>query len=560
VEHTIIQGLFFVLLLALVGGLFARLLKTPVLMGYIIAGVIGGILLPSEVSGVSGLAEVGLILLLFSVGLELKLSDLTYTGKTAITGSIAQMILVCLAIFAFLSLFGFSLVESLVLAAGFSLSSTAIVVKMLEDRGETEAIHGEIMVGWLLTQDLAVIPLIALLPVLATGQSEILKVAATSISTGLIVVGAVFVIGRLLAPAFIRTIASTNSRELLVLSGVALALGTAYLVSFFGISPALGAFLAGVVISETQENHAVFSETRPLRNLFAVIFFVTLGFLISPEILIHRFPLIILITAFVLVSKIVIVSAIMLIFGYKGKTNLSAAIGLAQIGEFSFVIFITATSLGLLSQASASIGISTTLLSLILTPYMFRLIIPVWRILRKYKLFKPGISSKNKNRKFDLSNHIIICGYGRMGKWVGKALDSVNIPYIVIDYNQKVVQKVKKEGGNILFGDPSEPAILNEAQPQKAKAIVIAIPDPVSEEEVITYCQNYYPNLDIIARAHLDVNVAKLVQMKINKVIQPEFEAALSVVRQILKLAGKNSSDISQHISQLRSMHTKFIK
>jgi CPA2 family monovalent cation:H+ antiporter-2 len=258
VESIVFQNLFLILLTALFGGLIARSLKLPPLIGYLAAGIFGSRLLANHLLGIQGLAEIGLILLLFSVGLELSLSRLAHTGAIAVLGAIIQMFLVGTISFIALSFWGISAQSAIALSCGFSLSSTALVVKLLEDKAELDAIHGEIMVGWLLTQDLAVIPIIALLPLLSAGGGEWLPIAGQSLLVSFLLVASVFFLGRLVVPFFVHTIASANSRELLVLASVCLALGTAYLVSLFGLSPALGAFLAGVVISETQENHAIF--------------------------------------------------------------------------------------------------------------------------------------------------------------------------------------------------------------------------------------------------------------------------------------------------------------
>jgi len=551
VESEIIQSLFLILFLALVGGVSARALKLPTLIGYILAGVIAGFFFPTNLSGASSLAEIGLILLLFSIGLELNFGKLAETGFVAVFGAILQIISITILISLGLILFGIRTEEALVLGAGFSLSSTALVVKILEDKAETNAIHGRLMISWLLTQDLAVIAMFTLLPVLGANTSDFFYVAAKSISASTLVLASAYLLGRKLVPFLIHKIASTNTRELLILSSVGFALGTALLVASFGISGALGAFVAGVVISESQEKHAIFAETRPLRDLFIIIFFATLGLFIDPHIFLTRLVLIIALSVIILLLKTSVTYFISRLLGYKGKTSWSLALGLSQIGEFSFVIFIAARKLNLLSQDLASIGASTALITLISTPFMFNLApIVSRRFSSKSASNKPGKTTSN------LNNHVVICGHGRVGQWVGKALDQVDTPYIIIDYDQKVISSALKSKTPFLYGDPSEIDILKKSGVEKAKAIVITIPDIMVQEEIISHCQSLAPESPIISLAHLNKDVFALNHFGVQKVVQPEFEGAASIVKELLLLFNKRPSEVKKQISLLRRAHT----
>jgi CPA2 family monovalent cation:H+ antiporter-2 len=240
----------------------------------------------------------------------------------------------------------------------------------------------------------------------------------------------------------------------------------------------------------------------------------------------------------------------MIFVGYKSRAAVATAIGLSQIGEFSFVIFLTSEKLGILSPELASVGTATALVTLICTPFLFRFPKPVWR--------KIGHLIKQNPASFkeDFKDHVVICGYGRMGSWIGKALDQLKIPFVIIDYNYKVVRKARVQGIPVIFGDPSEPEILEHAKIRNAKAVVVAIPDLVTQEEVISYCQSVVPNISIFARAHLDEDVSKLSQMRIKKVIQPEFEASLGVIKEIMRLNNKNKEEIATKIISLRRLHS----
>lgn len=559
----IILGLFWVIGAAVVGGILSKFLKLPSLVGYIIIGIIFGAILPVGIKDISVLAEVGTILLLFSIGVELSLDQLARFFKVAIFGSTIQIILVTGISYLTLNLLGFDYATSLVLSIGFSMSSTAVLVMILGDRGEMETVHGGVMFSWALVQDLAVIPIMVILPALSHVGAGIVSVILISLGKSIFMIVASVFLGKLVVPRLIHFISALNSRELLLLTSVTLALGTALMASFFGISPALGAFLAGIVISGSQEHHAIFAETRPLRDLFMALFFVTLGFLITPQVLISKFLLILAIAFMVIVLKAVVVFIVSIAFGYRGKTAVANSFGLAQVGEFAFVIFTVALGLNLLTPTNATLGISVTLVTLVISPILIKFAVPTWRKLRDLTVGFPMFSKlftaseKRSNDPQILENHIIICGYGRVGKWVGRALTEFNIPFIVIEYNQQIVSELKDGGISVLYGDPTEPEVLEAVGIRGAKAIVLAIPDRVAQETLITYVQTVAPPVKIISRAHLDSDWEKLKTLRVDKVVQPEFEAATEIIRTILSNMGKSSDDVSSSIKGLRMSHSK---
>jgi len=556
-------GLFFVVVAAVAGGFLARLLKVPSLVGYIVAGILIGAILPQGLKEVSGLAQVGIILLLFSIGVELSFERLSRYLRIAVFGALIQIVLVTFFGYVILHWFGFSSAAALVLSLGFSVSSTAVLVKVLADRGEADTIHGEIIIGWLLVQDLAVIPMMIALPFIAASGGNWASGAFISAIKAILVILGVILLGKKIVPYTVHILAGTNSRELLLLASIALALGTAAITSFFGISPALGAFLAGVVISESQEHHAIFAETRPLRDLFLALFFVTLGFLVAPSVIISKLGLIIVLTLIVIALKVLVVFVVSSVFGYKGKTGIANSFGLAQVGEFAFVIFSASFALRILSSEETSIGISVTLLTLIFSPILYRSVVPFWRKMKLLTVKHPALSKffmSGEKHDFDeniLKDHIIVCGYGRVGSWVGKALKEYEIPFVVVDYNQKVVQELKNAGTAVIYGDPTEPEVLEAVGIRGAKAIILAIPDREVQETLITYVQTVAPDVKIISRAHRDEDWEKLKTLRVDKVIQPEFEAAVEIIRSVLISRGKNRDEVSDVIRNLRVSHSR---
>jgi monovalent cation:H+ antiporter-2, CPA2 family len=557
-----VLALFLIVVAATLGGILSKTFKLPILVGYVISGILFGLILPENIKSISSLAQIGTILLLFSIGLELSIERLSKFFSVAFFGATIQIILVTAVSYFFLNSFGLMSSTSLILALGFSLSSTAVVVKMLSDVGELETIHGGLMLGWLLVQDLAVIPIMVILPVLG-GQGGALPAVAVSLFKSLVALGIAVFLGMKVFPYLVHKVASVNSREILLLSSITLALGTALASSFLGISGALGAFLAGVVLSGSLERHAIFAETRPLRDLFVALFFVSLGFLVDPAVIIPMLPLIIVLALSILLIKILVVFAVTQAFGFRGRSSVTASFGLAQVGEFAFVIFSSALALHILSAQETSAGITVVLLTLVLSPFLFKFTLPFWRLIRNltsgsprlYKLFATG--EKKDAAVESLENHIIICGYGRVGKWVGKALSEYKIPFIVVEYNQDVVVGLKNEGTEVMYGDPSEPEVMEGAGVRRAKAVILAIPDKFAQETLIAYIQTVAPQVKIISRVHRDEDWESLKALHVDKIIQPEFEAAVAIVRSVLTGMGKPKEEVAGVIKGLRLSHSK---
>jgi CPA2 family monovalent cation:H+ antiporter-2 len=421
------------------------------------------------------------------------------------------------------------------------------------------------MVGWLLLQDLAVIPMMILIYALGKGSGNILLSIGASLGKAMLAIVLVVILGRIVVPKILHKVSLLNSRELLVLTAVIFAIGTALFTSFLGISPALGAFLAGVVISESQENLAVFAETRPLRDLFVAVFFVSLGFLVNPLAIWQNLLLIVGLSLFVICLKFVVGTVISIVFRYHGKTAISVGVGLSQIGEFSFVLLSLAKVLNLISDTAATIGIATTLLSLIIFPLIYKNVLFYWRKIKKVTVGLPflnklllGWDKKTLSLQDELKDHVIICGYGRVGSWVGKALESLEISYVVVEYNRNLVDELKQKGIRVIYGDPSEQEVLEAADITDAKAIIVAIPDRAVQEMVVTLSQTLAPQVKIITRVHTDDDWEKMKYLRVTKIIQPEFEAAVAIVRSMLSSMGKSKEEITERIKNLRLSRAQY--
>ena len=552
------REIFFLISAALIGGTISRMAKLQPVVGYIVAGIAVRAIFPGSFFGVEKITELGLIFLLFSIGLELSISKLARVFKVSVMGAGIQIFLVTLLSFIVLRAFGLNSLSSFILSLGFSLSSTAIVVKMLFDKGEVDSLHGEIMVGWLIVQDLAVIPMMIILDnlKLGIGIDMLWDVVRAIIAIFLTVVFSKFII-----PILMRFISSYNSRELMVLGAVFMATGIALGTYYLGVSLAIGAFIAGIVISETEEKHAVFAEVRPLRDFFVGIFFVSLGLLVEPGIFTGDLGMIIILTVIVILIKLLVSFTCCLVLGYHGKTAVLVGTGLSQIGEFSFVLYSFSATQGLISDRILVVGISTALFSLIIVPLIYQRAQLIWLWLRniaaKHPLLARNLLGYNRLKDpidgKEMKNHIIICGYGRVGKWVCRAVESLGIPYIVIEYNQSTVKLLRSSGVSVIYGDSSEKEILEAAKVNLAKAIVVAIPDRLAQETIITQVQTMAPLVKIISRVHNDEEWERLKILKIQKIVQPEFEAAIAIIRSILVSMGKEKGEVGRKIKSIRS-------
>ncbi len=566
-DSSLITAIFFFLIASLVGGILVLLFKVEAFVGYILAGVLVSSFLPLGFWEVEKLAEIGAILLLFSLGVEMSLKRIEKVFKIALLGGFLQILFSTLIFILFIRFLGFDVRSALILSLGFSLSSTAVVVKILSEKGELESVYGQLMIGWLIVQDLAVLPIMILVNSLSVGEGfSFGSLAISSIKATFLLVTA-FYFAKRVVPFVIHQVAILNSREVLLLVSFVFALGTALLANFFGFSAAIGAFLAGLVISETQEKHAVFSETRPLRDLFVALFFVTLGFGLSFQFIYGNFGRIVLLLFLVFAVKFFVFLFVNFLFGYRGRIAFFSSIGLTQVGEFAFIVFSQSANYGVISKEVFSLGVAITVLSLVFSPFVFNFRFYFWKKISFYfskshfwiKFLKERHLDKglsNSEDSFNLTGHIVVCGYGRVGKWVCRALDSLGVDFLVVDYNEKSIREAKLKGFKTIYGDVCQPEIIDKASMGSALCVVIAIPDRGAQEELITQIQTISSSVKIFARAHLDEDFHRLGFLRVDKVVQPEFEAALGIVSSVLAALGKSKSEISLNLRSLRRQHT----
>ena len=524
-----------VVVAALVGALVAQRLNQPLILGYILGGVIvgpytGGITV-SNAHDIELLAELGVALLLFALGLEFSLKDLQPVRRVALYGTPIQMILTMVYGLGIGQLLGLDWNESIWLGGIISVSSTMVILKTLMGRGLLGTLSSRVMIGILIVQDLAIIPLMLILPQLNDLQAGIPSLAGAVVKAVIFIAGMVF-IGNRVMPALVKIIAVWNSRELFLLAVTAIGLGIGYITFLFGLSFAFGAFVAGIVLSESDYSHQALGDITPLRDLFGLVFFVSVGMLLDPAYLIDNLSTVLLLVVLVSIGKLTIFSILVRVFGYGNIIPIAVGLTMFQVGEFSFVLARVGLSTESISQDLYSLLLTTAILTMILTPLVSRLSTPVYALWKKR--FKGEELATINLPKDGLHDHVVIAGGGRMGYYVAKILQRMELPFVVIELDQRRVDQYKEEGMPIIYGDASQDVVLETAGIHSARLMLITLPAIVTTQLVTDRVRTLNPELHIVARVESVELLHVLHEHGVYEVVQPEFEAGLEIVRQAL--------------------------
>jgi CPA2 family monovalent cation:H+ antiporter-2 len=551
------------LVVAFVGGFLARRLGLPPIVGYLLAGVVIGPFTPGfvgDVETISQLAELGVIFLMFGVGLHFSLHDLWQVRDIAIPGALGQMALATGLGWALALAWGWSSAAGVVLGLAISISSTVVLLRALMDNGLLNTRHGSVTVGWLVFQDLATVLMLVILPALApaAGGLDWAAIGLTLVKVALFAALMVFAGGRLI-PWLLLGIARTHSRELFILAVLALALGTALgAAQLFGVSLALGAFLAGVVVNESPLSHQVGADLLPFRDAFAVLFFVSVGMLVNPGYLFANAGHVAALTVVIVVGKALLGAVITFLFPHPAHTALIVGAGLSQIGEFSFIVGQAGLALGLLSRDQYSLILAGALISITLNPLMFRLVDPVERWLRA----RPALWARLNRHGPEtvlvghaLEGHVVVVGWGRVGHHVVDVLNYLGTPRLVIEADAQRVDALRKLGVPTLFGDAANSEVMAHAHLERARALVVTLPDESAAEVVVAAARQLAPQLPIIARAATQEGVARLAQLGAQDVIHPELAGGLEIVRGTLLRLGYLAHQVEQYAEAVRREH-----
>jgi CPA2 family monovalent cation:H+ antiporter-2 len=553
-ETTLIATIAGAFVLAFAFGFVANKLRLPPLVGYLLAGVAIGPFTPGFVADTglaAQLAEIGVILLMFGVGLHFSIKDLLSVRAIALPGALAQIV-TATAIGALLGHWmGWSLGAGIVFGLALSVASTVVLLRALEERNAVNSPEGRIAVGWLIVEDLAMVLALVLLPALAgwmgapgttpaeAGGGLGLTLAITGLKVTLFV-ALVLIVGTRVVPWMLMQVVRSGSRELFTLAVLAIALGIAYgSAALFDVSFALGAFFAGVVLSESDMSHQAAADSLPLKDAFAVLFFVSVGMLFDPGILVRE-PLPVLgVLLIIVVGKSLAAFLIVIAFRYPVRTALTISASLAQIGEFSFILAGLGVTLGLLPPEGRDLILAGALLSIALNPLAFAGIRPLMAWLN----IMPATRSEHERalpegESITLHNHVILVGYGRVGGFIGPALTEAGVPFVVIENSRRLVGNLREHGIPVVYGDASAPGVLEAANVGHARLIAIATPDGIQARRILELARAAHPDIDTIVRTHSDMERERLEQQGVGRVVMGERELARGMLKYALQSLG----------------------
>jgi CPA2 family monovalent cation:H+ antiporter-2 len=558
-EHNIplITTLAAAFVVALILGFLAERIRVPALVGYLVAGIIIGPGTPGFVADVhlaSQLSEIGVMLLMFGVGLHFSLNDLLAVRRIAVPGAVVQMGLATVLGMAVAWWWGWSWGAGLIFGLSLSCASTVVLLKALEARGVLESMNGRIAVGWLVVEDLACVLVLVLMPPLADILGGSAAAAASTQPLWLTIgrtvlevvafIAIMLVAGRRVLPWLLWQISHTGSRELFTLLVIAAAIGIAYgAAQLFSVSFALGAFFAGMVMRESEFSHRAAVESLPLRDAFSVLFFVSVGMLFEPCILMKQPFLVLGVVAIIILGKSIAAFGLVLAFRYPLNTALTVSVSLAQIGEFSFILAGLGLSLGILPADGMSLVLAGALISIALNPVLFAAVEPV----RRWILQRSDLARRLEQRtdpyaelpvstddKY-LQGQVVLVGYGRVGKRIAGALDAHGIPYVVAEQNRELVEDLRKKGMAAVSGNAADPAVLIQAHIAEAAMLVVATPDPLSLRQMANTARALNPAIEIVLRTHSEEESVMLRRDGVGAIFFGEEELAKGMTRHVLK-------------------------
>jgi CPA2 family monovalent cation:H+ antiporter-2 len=547
--------------LAFVFGLIAARFRLPPLLGYLLAGIAVGPHTPGLVADVriaSQLAEIGVILLMFGVGLHFSFSDLLSVRRIAVPGAVVRMA-VATGLGALVAyLWGWSWATGLVFGLSLSVASTVVLLRALESRGALDSSDGRIAIGWLIVEDLVTVLAVVMLPALAPllggepaagapVEQSLLATFAITVAKVAVFGAVMLIVGGRVVPWLLGKVVRTGSRELFTLAVLACSLGIAVgAAALFGVSFALGAFFAGMIVSESDFSHEAATNALPLQDAFAVLFFVSVGMLFDPGILV-RAPLHVLaVVLIVLVGKSLASMAIVLAFRYSLHTALTISAALAQIGEFSFILAALGVELGLLPPEAQSLVVACAIITITLNPFVLRAVDPVWRWLR----LRRGLSAALERSAgsigalppgFDastLQDHVVLVGHGRVGAPIAEELAFHGIPYVIVEQSRERAGKLREEGLPVLYGDATRPEVLGPAGLDRARMVLVAAPDAFEARAILELVRRVNPTVEVLLRTHSDEEREFLEAHGAERALVAERELAVSLTRAALRRFG----------------------
>lgn len=537
---------------AFFAGLLMQRLRQPLILGYILVGVIlgphtGGVTV-SSVHEIELLAEIGIALLLFALGLEFSLKDLKPVKSIALIGAPIQMLLTIALGFGIGTVLGWEWKAALWLGALISLSSTMVILKTLMNQGVLGTLSSKVMVGMLIVQDLAVVPLMVILPQLNDPAVGIPALGFATLRAAGFLAGMIF-LGTKLLPWLMSRIARVGSRELFLLAIGAIGLGVGMLTHLLGLSFAFGAFVAGMVLSESDYGHQALSDIIPVRDLFALLFFASVGMLLDPGFLLENLSTVALLVVATSIGKGLIFAALAYVFRYRNVIPLAVGLGMFQVGEFSFVLAKVGVDTNSISQELYSLVLSTAVLTMVLTPLISGQTARLYA-LRK-RLFKHEPLQTVNIPADGLRQHVVIAGGGRIGSRIAEVLHQFGTCFVIIETNQRIMEQAKAAGLPAIFGDASHEVVLGAADIDAACLLLVTTPDLIVSEMIVKHARRMNPDLDVVARASDFGDLPTIRKLEVT-VVLPELEASIEMLRHALSHLRIPASDIQRHTEALR--------
>ncbi len=529
-------------------GLIAVKLRIPPIVGYLVAGILIGPVTPgytADIGIANELSEIGIVLLMFGVGLHFSMKDLMEVKRIAIPGALAQMAAATAMGVLLAHCWGWSLASGILFGLSLSVASTVVMLRSLEDHSLIESTNGQIAIGWLIVEDLAMVLALVMIPALSVGEGSDTHTSLMKLAVAVVKVGMFLVLmlwgGKRLLPWLLRVVAKTRSRELFTLAVFAVAVGLAFGASkLFGVTFALGAFFAGMMIKESEMNHEVADRALPFQDAFAVLFFVSVGMLFDPSILIDKPLEVLMVVLVITVGKSLIAFFIVMLFGYPVKTGLLVSAGLAQIGEFSFILASLGVMYDILPQEGRNLILAGALFSIAVNPLFFWSVrwINVFgaghpRLARFFDLRDSNLSHLMEGERKDLKDLVIVVGYGSIGREVCDNIISAQIDLIIVDANRERVAMLRELGYHAITGDATHEETLKAAQIHKAVAIVIAVPDSFEGRRIIDVARQLKPHIHTVVRAHNDEEVRYFKKKRVDFVTTPQGEMGRSIIHYI---------------------------
>jgi CPA2 family monovalent cation:H+ antiporter-2 len=560
-ESGAVASLAILLMAALLGGMIAHRLRQPIILGYLVIGAAIG---PHALGWVSdqglvqSVATIGVALLMFTLGLEVSVTQLRQVGRVGLWGGVAQIALTAAAglLVGYFG-FGWTLAQSAVFGMGISLSSTMVCLKILMDRGEVDSAHGRIMVAILILQDISVVVLVLLESTLGTSGQSPLWLLALDVGKAVIFVALAIAAGLWVVPWLLGNVGGVRTRELFLLTVVVLCLVAALGTSVLGLSVVFGAFVVGLVLRESRFASQVLAEVTPLRDVFATLFFVSLGMLLDLRFVAEHWGLVLITVGAVAAIKIGVVSGVVRLFGYNARIAVFTGFGLFQIGEFSFVLAQTGMNMDIVTEDFYSLIVAGAIITMLLTP--LSLAVVSWlhhkTPLSTLPLLLNG-SAKGADslpEPLQSSNTVLVAGYGRVGRNVARALRDARVPCVVIDIDPEVTYKSRCDHVPSIYGDASNMHVLSSLDMKKVKALVVTYPDPLAVGATVQAALKLNPELRIVARVHRQEDAGRIQRLGAVELVSPEYEASVELVKRILSAEGWQQNDITGVIDKLRA-------